>query len=151
MKKSEQAAVVRIIRHMQSLQQQVAKPTTDSATEEEVLKILELFWEWTEKPNQHLPSKHVIENLVGLMRGCAPGEYGYISSSRLAEIIRKAATETPKGSLLSVKLSDGWSDMSPAKLYAGGFWNYRETPLVQLLFDLQCNPHLYGSDGAKKR
>jgi len=151
MKKSEQAAVVRIIRHMQDLQRKISEPTIDDATEEEVLKILELFWEWTEKPNQYFPSKRVIERLVGLMRGCAPGEYGYISSSRLAEIIRKAATETPKGSLLSVKLSDGWRDMSLAKLYAGGFWNYCETPLVKLLYDLHCNPSMFGRDGERMR
>ena len=74
MKKSEQAAVVRLVRHMKQLQAQVAKPEVSNATDEEVLKLFELLWEWTPTPRHKLPSKHVIENLVGLMRGCQPHE-----------------------------------------------------------------------------
>jgi len=152
MKKSEQAAVVRIIRHMQDLQRQISEPTHDDATEEEVLKLIELLWEWTPIPNKRLPSKHVMENLVGLMRGRAPREYCYINRQRVAEIIRKAAHNKGKmepNTTLNIYLKNGYQDMSDGELYEDGRWNYKETPLVQLLFDLHCNPYMFDSDGEK--
>lgn len=75
MKQNEKDAVVRLVRHMQGLQRQITKPSQENATDEEVLKLFELLWEWTPSPRHKLPSKHVIENLVGLMRGCQPREY----------------------------------------------------------------------------
>ena len=51
MKKSEQAAVVKLIRHMQELQRQITQPSCKNATDKEVLKLFELLWEWTPTPS----------------------------------------------------------------------------------------------------
>ena len=142
MKKSEKAAVVRLVRHMQ-LQAQVANPEVSDATDEEVLKLFELFWEWTPTPRHKLPSKHVIENLVGLMRGCAPHEYCYISRGEVARIIREEARQTDFGRPLSIILCKGADDMTDNELYDNGTWNYKETPLVDLLWNMHCNPQMF--------
>lgn len=142
MKKSEQAAVVRLVRHMQQLQEQVAKPEISDATDEEVLKLFELFWEWTPTPRYDLPSKHVIENLVGQMRGCQPREYCYISRGDVARIIREEAMKLGTGRPLSVHLCKGADQMTDAELYDYGKWNYKLTGLVGILWDMHCNPQL---------
>ena len=140
MTKSEQAAVVRLVRHMQQLQEQVAKPEISDATDEEVLKLFELLWEWTPTPRYMLPSKHVIENLVGLMRGCEPNVYCYINRCDVARIIREEAKKLCTGRPLSVHLCKGADQMTNAELYDNGKWNYKPTALVGLLWDMHCNP-----------
>lgn len=148
MTKTEKAAVVRIVRHMQSLQRQISKPTHDDATEEEIHTIIRLLWKWTPIPNQHLPSKHKLEKLVGLFRGCEPREIGYISGKDVARIIRKASQQTDHtGDNLYVVLDSHSLDMTDDQLYYEGRWNYRETPIAQLLTSLHCNPQDFGPDG----
>ena len=142
MKKSEKAAVVRLVSHMKQLQAQVANPEVSDATDEEVLKLFELFWEWTPTPRHKLPSKHVIENLVGLMRGCQPRDYCYISRGDVARIIRKEANNCGTSSPLSVCLNEDADQMTDNELYDNGRWNYKETGLVDLLWNMHCNPQL---------
>ena len=142
MKKSEKATVVRLVRHMKQLQTQVANPEVSDATDEEVLKLFELFWEWTPTPRHKLPSKHVIENLVGLMRGCQPRDYCYISRGDVARIIRKEANNCGTSSPLSVCLNEDADQMTDNELYDNGRWNYKETGLVDLLWNMHCNPQL---------
>jgi hypothetical protein len=142
MKKSEKAAVVRLVRHMKQLQAQVANPEVSDATDEEVLKLFELLWEWTPTPRHKLPSKHVIENLVGLMRGCQPREYCYISRGDVARIIRKEANNRGTSRPLSVCLNEDADQMTDNELYDNGRWNYKETGLVDLLWNMHCNPQL---------
>jgi hypothetical protein len=145
MTKSEQAAVVRLVRHMKQLQAQVAKPKRSDATEEEVKTLIELLWEWHPYPRYELPSKHVIEKLVGLMRGCEDREYCYISRGETAAVIRKMAENFDSGSC--VILSEGWRNMSDVELYDKGKWNYKPTPLVDLLFNLHANPQMFNRNG----
>jgi hypothetical protein len=142
MKKSEQAAVVKLVRHMKQLQAQVAKPSCKNATDEEVLKLFELLWEWTPTPRHKLPSKHVIENLVGLMRGCQPREYCYISRGDVARIIREESKKLGLGRPLSVNLCKNADQMTDNELYDNGTWNYKPTALVDLLWNMHCNPQL---------
>ena len=139
MTKSEQAAVVRLVRHMQQLQEQVAKPEISDATDEEVLKLFELLWEWTPTPRYMLPSKHVIENLVGLMRGCEPRAYCYISRGDVARIIREESKKLGTGRPLSVHLCNDADKMTDNELYDNGKWNYKPTALVGLLWNMHCN------------
>lgn len=145
MKKSEQAAVVRLVRHMKQIQAQVAKPETGNATEEEVKKVIDLLWEWTPRASYRLPSKHIMENLVGLLRGCEDREYCYISRGEVAAIIRKMA-EKPAGRFMVV-LNEGWRDMTDNQLYDDGKWNYKPTPLAGLLANLHMNPQMFNVDG----
>lgn len=142
MKKSEQAAVVKLVRHIKQLQAQVAKPEVSDATDEEVLKLFELLWEWTPTPRHKFPSKHVIENLVGLMRGCQPREYCYISRGDVARIIREEARKFGTGCPLSVHLCKDANLMTDNELYENGTWNYKPTALVDLLWNMHCNPQL---------
>ena len=142
MKKSEQAAVVRLVRHMQALQRQITKPSCNDATDEEVLKLFELLWEWTQTPRHELPSKTVIENLVGLMRGCQSREYCYISRGDVARIIREEAKKLGTGRPLSVYLCKDADQMTDNELYDNGTWNYKPTTLVDLLWNMHCNPQL---------
>ena len=143
MKKSEKAAVVRLVRHMKQLQVQIANPEVSDATDEEVLKLFELLWEWTPTPRHKLPSKHVIENLVGLMRGCQPRDYCYISRGDVARIIRKEANNRGTSRPLSVCLNEDADQMTDNELYDNGRWNYKETGLVDLLWNMHCNPQLF--------
>lgn len=140
MKQNEKEAVVKLVRHMQGLQRQIAKPSRENATDEEVLKLFELLWEWTPSPRHKLPSKHVIENLVGLMRGCEPREYCYISRGEVARIIREEAKRLDIGRPLQVYLCKDADQMSDNELYDNGTWNYKATPLVDLLWNMHCNP-----------
>ena len=142
MKKSEQAAVVKMVRHMQELQRKITQPCCKNATDEEVLKLFELFWEWTPTPRHKLPSKHVIENLVGLMRGCQPREYCYISRGDVARIIREESKKFCIGRPLSVNLCKDANLMTDNELYDNGTWNYKPTALVDLLWNMHCNPQL---------
>ena len=142
MKKSEKAAVVRLVRYMKQLQTQVANPEVSDATDEEVLKLFELLWEWTPTPRHKLPSKHVIENLVGLMRGCQPRDYCYISRGDVSRIIRKEANNRDTSRPLSVCLNEDADLMTDNELYDNGRWNYKETGLVDLLWNMHCNPQL---------
>lgn len=139
MKKTEKTAFVRLVRHMQQLQRRLAEPTSDDATDDEVLKLFELFWEWGSSANQPLPSKHLLETLVGLMRGCDCGEYGYISGESVARIIR-AESKKHHGSALSVSLNKDADTMTDAQLYRDGRWNYQPTPMAEFLRDLHTNP-----------
>ena len=143
MKQNEKEAVVKLVRHMQALQRQITKPSRDDATDEEVLKLFELFWEWTPTPRHKLPSKHVIENLVGLMRGCQPREYCYISRGDVARIICKEAKKLDIGRPLSVYLCKDADQMTDNELYDNGTWNYKPTALVDLLLNMHCNPQLF--------
>lgn len=142
MKKSEQAAVVRLVRHIKQLQAQIAKPEVSNATDEEVLKLLGLLWEWTPTPRHKLPSKHVVENLVGLMRGCQPREYCYISRGDVARIIREESKKRGLDRHLWVNLCNGAEKMTDNELYDNGTWNYKPTALVDLLWNMHCNPQL---------
>ena len=143
MKQNEKEAVVKLVRHMQELQRQIMKPSCDDATDEEVLKLFELLWEWTPTPRHIFPSKTVIENLVGLMRGCQPREYCYISRGDVARIIREEAKKLGTGRPLSVRLCNGADQMTDNELYDNGKWNYKPTALVDLLWDMHCNPQLF--------
>lgn len=143
MRQNEKEAVVKLVRHMQELQRLAAKPSREDATDEEVLKLFELLWEWTPTPRHKLPSKHVIENLVGLMRGCQPRKYCYISRGDVARIIREEAHQTDFGRPLSIILCKGADDMTDNELYDNGTWNYKEAPLVDLLWNMHCNPQMF--------
>lgn len=142
MRKEETKALVRLVRHMQQLQRQVAKPTLDDATDEEVLTLFRLLWVWTPSANQELPGKHTVEKLVGLMRGCQPGEYCYISSQDVARIIRKESKKSSEDCTLPgyVILNKDADKMTDVQLYEDGRWNYKATPLVELLWDFQAHP-----------
>lgn len=148
MRKSEEAAVVRLVRHMKTLQAKIAKPERSEATEEEVKRVIELLWEWTPQPLYDMPRKTVIGHLVALLRGCGDNEYCYISSDQLGAIIRKLASQP--GDSLTVVLGAGCGDMTDHQLYTFGKWNYKPTPLVDLLFDMQANPHMFNRDGNRK-
>lgn len=140
--------MVRLVRHMKTLQAKIAKPERSEATEEEVKRVIELLWEWTPSPVYDMPRKTLIEHLVALLRGCEYTEYCYISSDELGAIIRKMASEP--GDSLTVVLGDGCNDMTDHQLYTFGRWNYKPTPLVDLLFDMQANSHMFNRDGNKK-
>ena len=125
--------MAKLVRHMQGLQRQITKPTADDATDEEVLKLFEIFWEWTPSPKYDLPSKHTIENLVGLMRGF--DGYCYISRQDVARIIREKAA-SKEWEDLSIYLCKDADKMTDVKLYEDGKWNYKPTAFVDLLWDL---------------
>jgi hypothetical protein len=146
MTKNEQSAVVKIIRHMQQLQKQITKPSIEDATEEEVLMLFNLLWRWTSTANKPLPSKHTIEKLVGLFRGCDKGQYCYISRERVAEIIRKEHLNHKFGDDMLIFLNKNYEKMSDVQLYENGRWNYQETPLVKMLCRLHSNPELFQLD-----
>ena len=143
MKQNEKEAVVKLVRHMQALQRQITKPSCEDATDDEVLNLFELLWEWTPTPRHRLPSKHVIENLVGLMRGCAPREYCYISRGEVAHIIREEAHQTDFGRPLSIILCKGADDMTDNELYDDGTWNYKPTAVADLLTMYHTNPQMF--------
>ena len=143
MRQNEKEAVVKLVRHIQELQRRLAKPRCENATDEEVLKLFELLWEWTPTPCQPLPRKHVIESLVGLMRGCQPREYCYISSGDVVRIIRDAARSPHTGRLLPVFINSRAGNMTDTEFYRDGMWNYRETEFVNLLWNMHCNPQLF--------
>lgn len=136
-KKAMTLAIVRLMRHIQSLQKQIKKPERSNATDEEVIALLKLLWEWTPQARYALPSKSAIENLVGLMRGCDSREYCYISRSDVARIIRKAKDE------MGIIFSKDSEEMNDVQLHNEGRWNYVETPLVDLLWNLHCNPSMF--------
>jgi hypothetical protein len=115
-------------------------PSDEDATDPEVLKLFELLWEWTPYPRYELPRKSVVEELVGLMRGCEPRRYGYISRESVARIIREAAKKRGMGGPLSVYLCEDSVMMTDVELYEKGKWNYKPTPLVDLLWNMHCNP-----------
>lgn len=142
MKQNEKEAVVKLVRHMQALQREITKPSRENATDEEVLKLFELFWEWTPTPRHKLPSKHIIENLVGLMRGCQSRDYCYISRGDVARIIRKEAENCGTCRPLAVILRKDADQMTDNELYDNGTWNYKPTALVDLLWNIHCNPQL---------
>lgn len=133
---------MRLVSHIQQLQRQIAKPTREDATDKEVLILFRLLLEWTPTPNHALPSKHVIENLVGLMRGCEAHEYCYISKQDVARIIREESKKSFEGQavLSCVILNKDTDKMTDVQLYEDGKWNYKPTPLVELLWDMQANP-----------
>lgn len=149
MKKQEQAAVVRLVRHMKQLQAQIKTPYIGDASEEEVRRIIYLLFEFTRTPSYSLPSKHAIEQLVGLFRGCEARDYCYISRGELAAIIRKIAGEIGSDHRLLVILNKGYEEMTDNQLYDDGRWNYKPTPLYELLTDLHANPQMYGKDGER--
>lgn len=147
MRKEETKALVRLVRHMQQLQRQIAKPTQNDATDEEVLTLFRLLWEWTPTPNHALPSKHVVENLVGLMRGCEAHEYCYISRQDVARIIREESKKNAEEQavLSCVILNKDAGKMTDVQLYGDGKWNYKPTPLVELLWEMQAYPDKFSA------
>ena len=140
---------MRLVRHMKQLQAQIEKPNTEHATEEEVRRIIYLLFEFTNKPTYRLPSKHDIEQLVGLFRGCEDREYGYISRGELAAIIRKIAEENGSDYQLLVILNRGHEKMTDNQLYDEGRWNYKPTQLYRLLVNLHANPQMYCRSGER--
>ena len=133
MTKKDKEVVAKLVRHMQGLQRQITKPTAEDATDEEVLKLFKLFWEWTPNAKFTIPSKHAIENLVGLMRGF--DGYCYINRQDVARIIRaKAASMEWEG--LSIHLCKDADKMTDVELYEDGKWNYKPTAFVDMLLDL---------------
>lgn len=140
MTQQERNAVARLVERIRLLQTQISKPDVGDAEDGEVAGIFQLLWEWTSKPSYPLPSKHVVEQLAGLLRGCGSREYRYISREGVARIIRDAADNHKFGDGFFVILNKGYRGMTDTELYERGRWNYRETPLVQLLFNLHCNP-----------
>ena len=133
MTKKEMEVVGKLVRHMQELKRQIVKPTAEDATDEEVLKLFELFWEWTPNPKYDLPSKTVIENLVGLMRGF--DGYCYISRQDVARIIREKS-KSMEWEGLSIHLCKDADQMTDVELYDDGKWNYKPSSFVDLLWDL---------------
>ena len=127
---------------MQGLQRQITKPSCEDATDEEVLKLFELLWQWTPTPRYMLPSKTLIENLIGLMRGCNSHNYCYISRGDVARIIRKKSKQHDFGGL-SIYLSKGADKMTDNELYDDGKWNYKPTPLVDLFRKIHYNPEAF--------
>ena len=81
----------------------------------------------------------MVENLVGLMRGCEAREYCYISKQDVARII----LEESKKMLGHVILNKDADKMTDVQLYEDGKWNYKPTPLVELLWDMQANPNKF--------
>lgn len=141
MKQSEREVFAKLIRHMQKLQRQIAKPTNDDATDEEVITLFDILWEWTPNPRYSLPSKTTIENLVALMRGIEDKGYCYISREDVARIIRQESKKRIERPLFVI-LNAGADKMSDTELYDSGKWNYRESPFVTMLWDLyhkQCD------------
>jgi hypothetical protein len=83
-----------------------------------------------------------MEKLVGLFRGCAERDYCYISRGDVARIIRRMhdtmfTEERPE---LSIILNKGYENMTDTQLYDDGKWNYKETSLVELLWNMHANP-----------
>lgn len=146
MRKIEEAAVVRLLRKVNEMQRQIQKPTVEDATDEEVVTLFKLLWRWTPTPRYDLPSKHVVEKLVGWLRGCEGPDYCYISRQDVARIIRAAAKDS-KSSLSVVYLNPDAGEMDDTKLYSQGKWNFKPTPLVDLLFNVYANPRLFDRDG----
>lgn len=132
--KTTNKVVVRLMRHLQSLQTKINQPSTVDATEEEVLTLFSLLWEWTSQPKYPLPSKSDIEHLVALFRGCAQQEYAYISGERVAQIIRKSSGN------LGVRIGKNEAQMSDQDFYRKGHWNYRPSSFVSFLSNIQRNP-----------
>lgn len=147
MRKNEEAAVVRLLRKMNEMQRQIKKPTNDDATDEEILTLFRLFWEYTPNTRYPLPSKHMLENLVGWLRGLEDG-YCYISRQDVARIIREASRHT--NILSPVFLNAKGLEMTDLQLYEDGRWNYKETPLVGLLYNLYTMPYLFDRDGERR-
>lgn len=142
MTKNEKKAVAKLVCHMQELQRQITEPSCEDATDNEVLLLFVLLWEWTPYPRYELPRKSVVEELVGLMRGCEPRRYGYISRESLARIIREEAKKRGICGPLSVYLCKDAYTMTDVELYEKGKWNYKPTPLVDLLWNMHCNPQM---------
>ena len=134
MKVEEKRAFAKLVRHMQGLQKQITKPSAEDATDEEVLSLFNMFWEWTPNPRYSLPSKHTLENLVGLMRGL--NGYCYISRHDVARIIRKESQNIGLNNPLTIILNKGADKMDDVELYDNGKWNYKPTAFVQMLYDL---------------
>jgi hypothetical protein len=146
MRKNEEAAVVRLLRKMNEMQRQIQKPTDDDgATDQEILTLIRLFWEYTPNARYPLPLATVLEPLVGWLRGLEYG-YCYISCEDVARIIRKASRH--KNIISPVILNATAPEMTDLQLYEDGRWNYRETPLVELLFQL-CLTSNFDKDGER--
>ena len=146
MTKSEQTALEKIIRRMVQMQRQIRKPDREDVTEDELEIIIDLLWEWTPTANQELPSKHKIEKLTSLLRGCKAGGYCYISRITVAHYIRNISKKTGIGPIL---FNEGADKMTDAQLYYHGRWNYKETPMVDLLFNIQSNPQMFNLENTK--
>lgn len=138
MTKNEKIAVVRLLRRMNEMQREIRKPTTDDATDEEVLKLFHLLWTFTPTPCYNLPGKHAVESLVGWLRGCQNGDYCYVSRCDVARIIRDAS-KSSESILSPVILNKGADKMTDSELYDHGKWNYKPTQLVDLLFNVYVN------------
>ena len=136
MTKNEKVAFAKLVRHMQDLQRQIAKPTHKDATDKEVVALLGMFWEWTPFPRYNLPSKTTIENLIGLMRGLTDGGYCYISRGDVARVIRNESKKNYKERSMLVILNTSSDKMTDTELYDNGKWNYKETPIVKMLWDI---------------
>ena len=145
MTKNEKIAVVRLLRRMNEMQREIRKPTTDDATDEEVLKLFHLLWTFTPTPCYYLPGKHTVERLVGWLRGCQNGNYCYVSRCDVARIIRDAS-KSSESILSPVILNKGADKMTDSELYDHGKWNYKPTQLVELLFNVYVNKRMFDLD-----
>lgn len=145
MTKNEKIAVVRLLRRMNEMQREIRKPTTDDATDEEVLKLFHLLWTFTPTPCYNLPGKHTVERLVGWLRGCQNGDYCYVSRCDVARIIRDAS-KSSESILSPVILNKGAEKMTDSELYDHGKWNYKPTRLVELLFNVYVNKRMFDLD-----
>lgn len=141
MTKNEKIAVVRLLRRMNEMQREIRKPTTDDATDEEVLKLFHLLWTFTPTPCYNLPGKYTVERLVGWLRGCQNGNYCYVSRCDVARIIRDAS-KSSESILSPVILNKGADKMTDSELYDHGKWNYKPTQLVELLFNVYVNKRM---------
>lgn len=141
MRKNEKMAVVRLVRYMQQLQCKLKEPSSaDDVTDEEVLDILSVLWEWTPYPKHPMPNKHMLERFVGLFRGFHERTYCYMYREDVARIIKEEYAKPPtQKKLLNIQFNVHPDSMSLTGLYEVGKWNYKQTPLADLLWDMYCN------------
>lgn len=141
MRKNEKMAVVRLVRYMQQLQCKLKEPSSaDDVTDEEVLDILSVLWQWTPNATHQMPNKHMLECFVGLFRGFHERTYCYMRGEDVARIVKEEyAKHSTQKKLPNIRFDVHPDSMSLTELYEFGKWNYKPTPLADLLWDMYCN------------
>ena len=141
MTRNELEVVGRIIDHATALQRELTAiktgkaPSNEDATDEELVNVLKMFWTWQAGAALPFPRKHVLEKLVGIMRGCTEG-YAYVSGAQVARILRQEfEKDLPDRKLRGLKLRRGYQDMTDKDLYYEGRCNYRMSPIVQSVLE----------------